>query len=507
MANPRQLLIPILALAASLAAPAHAATSVERTQVAIAKVKALNPKLHAVIALDPTALKQAEAADRIRFIRFDPHLITGMPVLVKDNIDVAGMVTTAGSLALAANLRSADAPLVARLRAANAVILGKTNLSQWANIRSSESISGWSSVGGQTRNAHALDRSPSGSSSGSGAAVAAGIVEAAIGTETNGSIVSPSAMNGIVGLKPTVGLVSRTGVVPISASQDTPGPMARTVFDVARLLSVIAGSDPADPATKDADAHKTDYAATLNAGSLQGARIGVMRFATGFSTQTDAVFERALDVLRRQGAVLVDIRSGDNRPKMAPYTLAVLLTEFKVGLRDYLAKTDPQRVPSRTLADIIAFDKAHAGQEMPLFGQDLFEKAEVTKGLDDPDYIKAHDLIRRLAGPEGIDAMLKDNQVVALIGPTYAPAFPIDAINGDHSAGSGAGSLAAVAGYPHLTVPMGAVKGLPVGISFIGPAWSEAKLLSLGYAFEQASHARIEPTLRASANDGWLDKR
>lgn len=493
-------------LASVIALPSHAATSVERTSAAIAKVKALNPRLHAVIALDPTAPKQAAAVDRIRFFRFDPHLITGMPILVKDNIDVAGMVTTAGSLALAANLRSADAPIIARLRAANAVILGKANMSEWANIRSSESISGWSGVGGQARNAHALDRSPSGSSSGSGAAVAAGIVEAAIGTETNGSIISPAAMNGIVGLKPTVGLVSRTGIVPISVSQDTGGPMARSVFDVARLLSVIAGSDPADPATKDADAHKADYAAALDPKSLKGARIGVMRFATGFSSQTDAVFEQALATLRAQGAVLVEIKAFDNRAKMAPYTLGVLLSEFRVGLNDYLA-TAPAAVKTRTLADIIAFDKVHAAQEMPLFGQDLFERAEATRGLDDPDYIKARDLIRRLAGPDGIDRLLKDNDVVALVGPSYAPAFPIDAINGDHSAGAGAGSIAAVAGYPHLTVPMGAVKGLPVGLSFIGPAWSEARLLSLGYAYEQASHARIEPKLAASLDDALLTKK
>jgi len=499
--------IATLVLGLVAIAPSHAATSVERTQAAIAKAKALDPKLRAVIAFDPTALKQAAAADRVRFFRYDPHLITGMPILVKDNIDVAGMATTAGSLALKGNVRPKDAPIVARLRAANAVIIGKTNLSEWANIRSSDSISGWSGVGGQTRNAHALDRSPSGSSSGSGAAVAAGIVEAAIGTETNGSVISPSAMNGIVGLKPTVGLVSRTGIVPISVSQDTAGPMARSVFDVARLLSVIAGSDPADPATKDADAHKIDYAAALDAGSLKGARIGVMRFATGFSTQTDAVFEKALDILRAKGAVLVDIKSFDNRAKMAPHTLGVLLTEFKVGLRDYLATTDPRAVPSRDLAGIIAFDKAHAAQEMPLFGQDLFEKAELTKGLDDPDYIKARDTIRKLAGADGIDRLLSENDVVALVGPSYAPAFPIDAINGDHSAGAGAGGVAAVAGYPHLTVPMGAVKGLPVGLSFIGPAWSEAKLLSLGYAFEQASHARIEPKLAPTLDDALLTGR
>ncbi len=503
-----RVLVSALAIFSALfaAIPAHAMTSVERTKAALGKIRIIDPLVHAVIAIDPTAMKQAEAADRIRFFRYDPHLITGLPILVKDNIDVAGLPTTAGSLALAKNIPANDAPIVARLRAAHAVILGKTNLSEWANIRSSEAISGWSGVGGQTRNPHALDRSPSGSSSGSAAAVSSGMVEAAIGTETNGSVVSPAAMTGIVGLKPTVGLVSRTGIIPISVSQDTAGPLARSVFDAARLLGVIAGSDPADPATKDADAHKGDYAAMLDAGSLKGARIGVMRFATGFSSQTDAVFDRALATLREQGAVLVEIRSFDNRAKMAPYTLGLLLTEFKAGLNAYLA-TANKAVPSRSLADIIAFNKAHAAQEMPLFGQDLFERAQALPGLDDPDYLRSRDLLHRLAGPDGIDRLLKDNDVVALIGPTYAPAFPIDAINGDHGAGSGAGSIAAVAGYPHLTVPMGAVKGLPVGLSFIGTAWSEAKLLSFGYAFEQASKARIEPTFKASANLGLLERK
>ena len=487
-------ILALTLLAFSLAAPAMAQSSLERTDAAIKRIGRLDRKLHAVIAIDPTARDQARAADQIRFIRYDPHAITGEPVLIKDNIEAAGpLPTTAGSLALKDNVSGRDAGVVTRLRAAHAVILGKTNLSEWANIRSSASMSGWSGVGGQTHNAYALDRNPCGSSAGSAVAVAAGMVAMAVGTETNGSVTCPAAMNGIVGLKPTVGLVSRAGIIPISVSQDTAGPMAATVTDAARLLSAMAGSDPADPATAEADAHRIDYAGALDAGSLKGARIGVLRFATGFSILTDGAFERALDVLRARGAVLVDIKSFD-RSRINAVSLDVLLAEFKVGVNAYLASTPPV-VKTRTLADLIAFDDAHAAQEMPIFGQDLFVKAEATQGLDDPDYKAKRDLIRKLAGPEGIDRMLKDNDVVALVGPTMPPAFLSDPINGDRTGGGGAGGIAAVAGYPHLTVPMGLAKGLPVGLSFIGPAWSEARLLSLGYAYEQASHARVAPKL------------
>lgn len=482
-----------LALVLMTAASAAAQSSIERTDAAIARIRTLDPKLHAVIAVDPTARAQAEAADRIRFFRFDPSAITGEPVLIKDNIDTAGLPTTAGSLALASNVAARDAGVVSRLRGAHAVILGKTNLSEWANIRSSAALSGWSAVGGQTRNAYAADRNPCGSSSGSAVAVAAGMVAMAVGTETNGSITCPAAMNGIVGLKPTVGLVSRAGIVPISVSQDTAGPMAATVRDAARLLGAMAGSDPADPATAQADAHRADYAALLDAGSLKGARIGVMRFATGFSILADEAFERALAVLRAQGAVLVDIKAFDRAPINA-VSLDVLLTEFKAGVNAYLATTPPA-VQTRTLADLIAFNKTHEDREMPLFGQDLFVRAEATKGLGDPVYRKARDRIRKLAGPQGIDRMLAGSRVVALVGPTMPPAFLTDVVNGDRIGGGGAGGIAAVAGYPHLTVPMGLVRGLPVGLSFIGPAWSEARLLSLGYAYEQAAGVRVGPVI------------
>jgi amidase len=409
--------------------------------------------------------------------------LAGQPILIKDNIEAAGpLATTAGSLALIGNVTNRDAPLVAKLRAAGAVILGKTNLSEWANIRSSHSISGWSAVGGQTRNPYALDRNPCGSSSGSGAAVAAGLVRMAIGTETDGSITCPAAINGIVGFKPTVGLVSRTHIVPISESQDTAGPMTASVAEAALVLNAISGSDPADKATKEADSRKRDYVAGLRADALRGKRIGVMRFAAGFGT--DEVFEAALSVLKAQGATLVEIKKFD-QGRMGDHELTVLLSELKAGLGSYL-RSSPARIPVRSLADVIAFNKAHAAQELALFGQDTFDQAEATKGLTDPAYKKARRLSFQAAGPDGIDRLLKQHRVVALVGPTMPPSWKIDAVNGDQISGGGAGNLAAIAGYPHLTVPMGLVKGLPVGLSFIGPKWSDAEMLGLGFAYEQA---------------------
>ena len=482
-------LVAITMLAASQATapvPYAEGSAQQRTATAIARVQAIDPQIHSVIALDPTAMEQASRIDQSR----RSGGIAGEPVLLKDNIEAAGpLPTTAGSLALANNVTNRDAPLVARLRAAGAVILGKTNLSEWANIRSNHSISGWSAIGGQTRNPWALDRNPCGSSSGSGAAVAAGLVRMAIGTETDGSVTCPAALNGIVGLKPTVGLVSRTHVVPISHSQDTPGPMAASVREAAMLLSAIAGSDPADPATRDADRHRTDYAALLDPNSLKGKRIGVMRFASGFGT--DAAFETALAVLRERGATLVEIKKFDDQSKGGD-ELKVLLTELKADLATYL-KGSPAPIPVRSLADVIAFDKANAKAEMPLFGQDTFEDAQKAKGLSDPAYKKAREASFRAAGPNGIDRLLKQYDVVALVGPTMPPAWLVDPVNGDQSTGGGAGSLAAVAGYPHLTVPMGLVKGLPVGLSFMGSKWSEARLLSLGYAYEQARGAFPRP--------------
>jgi amidase len=482
-------LLAVLAAASSPAAnPASSAEAA--TKAAIARVQAVDPQIHAVISLDPTALDQARAIDRGRRAR---GLLYGYAILLKDNIEADGpLPTTAGSMALLDNVTHRDAPLVARLRAADAVILGKTNLSEWANIRSNASISGWSGVGGQTRNPHALDRNPCGSSSGSGAAVAAGEVEAAIGTETDGSITCPAAVNGVVGLKPTVGLVSRSRIVPISHSQDTAGPIAADVATAARVLSAIAGADSADPATRDADAHIADYMAALKPDALKGARIGVLRFATGWSAKTDKVFEQALAVLKAQGATLVDITTLKDKDKIGAAETLVLDTELKVDLNAYLATTPPT-VKTRTLADVIAFNTAHADRELALFGQETFVKAEATKGLDDPAYKEARATSLRIAGRDGIDAMLAADHLDALVSPTMPPAWKIDAANGDQINGGGAGGLAAIAGYPHLTVPMGAVMGLPVGLSIIGPAWSEARLLGYGYAYEQAAKAKVTP--------------
>lgn len=472
---------------ASTAAPGALYGPAEQaTRDAIARVQRVDPSIHAVIALDPTAIDQARRVDASGL----RGPLVGVAVLIKDNIETAGpLPTTAGSLALADNVTNRDAPLVARLRRAGAVILGKTNLSEWANIRSSHSISGWSAVGGQTRNPFALDRNPCGSSSGSAAAVAAGEVDYAIGTETDGSITCPASINGVVGFKPTVGLVSRTHIVPISASQDTAGPITRTVQQAAQLLSVIAGSDPADSATRQADARRVDYVAALSPRSLRGARIGVMRFASTY--QLDPAFKAALAVLKAQGATLIEIRKfddkviGDNEGK-------VLNTELRVGLNAYLATT-PSSVSSRTLAQVIAFNQAHAVQELALFGQDTFIDAEKTKGLTDPAYKMARSKSLAAAGVNGIDKLLVANRLDALVGPTVGPSWKIDAVNGDQFSGGGAGSLAAVAGYPHLTVPMGTVRGLPVGLSFMGAKWSDARILSLGFAYEQASHLLVLP--------------
>ncbi|MDB5479946.1 MAG: amidase [Caulobacteraceae bacterium] len=455
-------------------------------EAAIAANDRAGANLHALIALDPRAGETARALDAARRPREPAVALDGIPILIKDNIDVDdGLATTAGSLALKDNVTGRDAPLVARLRAAGAVVLGKTNLSEWANFRSTASLSGWSAVGGQTRNARDALRSPCGSSSGSAVAVAAGFAAGAVGTETDGSITCPAAVNGVVGLKPTVGLVSRTHVVPISATQDTPGPIALTVRDAAILLTAMAGSDGADPATREADARRTDYAAKLDTGALRGARIGVMRFATGYHPGTDEVFEAALARLRVAGAVLVEIKEGPDRKALGAAEHKVLLTEFKIGVEAYLAGASPGRDQPRTLADLIAFNRGHAADELPIFGQELFEAADKTTGLDDPEYRAALAMAKRLAGPEGIDRLLAEGGVVALVAPTMGPPCLIDPVLKDQFVGGGAGQLAAVSGYPHLTVPMGEVSGLPVGLSFIGPAWSESTLLSLGYAFEQ----------------------
>lgn len=461
-----------------------ATDAVAQTRAYLKRIETIDkrgPKLNAVIAVNPDAIMQARAA------RDHDGPLAGKAILIKDNIETLDpMATTAGSLALKGNITRRDAPLVARLRAAGAVILGKTNLSEWANIRSGHSVSGWSAVGGQTRNPHAIDRSPCGSSAGSGAAVAAGEAWAAIGTETDGSITCPASVNGIVGFKPTVGLVSRTYVAPISHSQDTPGPMAGSVRDAALMLNAIAGPDPADAATADARAHLADFAAGLAAASLKGVRIGVMRRQAGDNAKVLALFDHALADLKAAGAELVEI---DYRPDpaMGRDEFTVLLYELREDLGAYLAAL-PGNPPVRSLADVIAFDNAHAESEMRWFGQDTFELAEKT--TDKAAYEKARADSLRLAGAEGIDKLLADNQVAALAAPTEGPAWPIDMVTEAHGlSGIGAGSLAAIAGYPHLSVPMGAVEGLPVGLSFIGAKWDDQHMLELGAAYERARTA------------------
>ena len=483
-----------LVLAVSAVAQPVAGPAETNARAAIARVAKLNPVINAVIAIDPTAIDQARALDRQRRARGPLY---GVPVLIKDNIDMAGpLPTTAGSLALSANVTNRDAPLLTGVRAAGAVIIGKTNLSEWANMRGRPSISGWSGAGGQVRNPHALNRTPCGSSAGSGAAVASGMVDAAIGTETDGSVTCPAAINGIVGLKPTVGLVSRTHVVPISASQDTAGPMTKDVRTAALLLAAMAGSDPADPATAEADAHRSDYVASLSPDALKGVRIGVMRWAAGWSAPVDALFEAALATLRAQGAELVDVPAPTGTEAVGAGEYKVLVSELKAGLNAYLATT-PAAVKTRTLADVIAFNAA-TPRELALFGQEHFTVAEATKGLDDPDY-KAARASSLKASTEALAGMIAAGKVMALVSPTTAPAGFIDAVLADRfGGGRNAGGLAAVAGWPHLTVPMGAVKGLPVGLSFIGPRWSEAQLLAYGYAYEQASHKLVAPTLAGS---------
>lgn len=468
----------------------------------IAAIDDAGPMLNAVIATYPDAIAQAEALDAERRAGRVRGPLHGIPILIKDNIEADGpLPTTAGSLALADNVTGRDAPLVARLRAAGAIILGRTNLSEWANFRDDDSTSGWSAVGGLTRNPHSLDRTACGSSSGSGAAVAAGLAAAAIGTETDGSIVCPAGTNGIVGFKPTVGLVSRRFIVPISHSQDTAGPMTRRVRDAAILLTAMAGADPGDSATAGADAIVGQLAvAATNPFALRGMRIGVMRTAIGNDPRVLALFEQALSVLRGQGAVLVDIgEPGIDRQALGQAEFTVLLTEFRHDLNSYLAGLPARRAGApRTLAELIAFNSANPAA-LRWFGQSLFTQAEATGaggGVESEAYRTALATARRLAGPEGIDRIRRDNNVELLLGVTNGPAWAIDLVNGDRFVGPSASQLPAVAGYPHLTVPMGQIEGLPIGLSFIGTRWADATVLNAGHAYEVAREDPPAPGFR-----------
>ena len=491
--------VPIQSIAELESDLSHGRTTVRAVTASyIARIGAIDssgPSLHAVLEVSSEATHIAADLDA-RHGKHGP--LFGVPILVKDNIDTADtLLTTAGSLALMTSKPARDAFVIRRLRAAGAIILGKTNLSEWANGRSTRSSSGWSARGGQTRNPYALNRNPCGSSSGSGAAIAAGLAVVAIGTETDGSIVCPSSANGLVGIKPTVGLVSRSGIIPIAASQDTAGPMAHTVADAAAVLTVLAGFDPDDPATEPLRKHKAiDYTGFLNPDSLQGVRIGVMRHYAGFHEKVDAVFEQALAALRARGAVLVDPVEIPNADKIDKDEEIVLQYEFKDGINRYLGRRNGGG--PRTLADLIQYNIDHATTEMPFFQQETFLQANARGPLTDPVYVEAHERYKRLAGPEGIDAALAKDHLDVLIAPTGGPAWVTDLVNGDHFLGGNVSSAPAIAGYPHITVPMGAVEGLPVGLSFVGPAWSEAKLISYAYAYEHATHAAHPPEFRES---------
>lgn len=444
--------------------------------------------INAIIAINPDVQSDVRAAVAAELP------LNGRTVLVKDNIETRELPTTAGSLALADNRTGRDAPLIARLREAGGVVMGKANLSEWANIRSNESTSGWSAVGGLTRNPYATDRNACGSSSGSGAAVIAGFAWAAIGTETNGSITCPASVNGIVGFKPTVGLVSRTHVLPISASQDTAGPMARNVRDAAILLTAIAGSDPADVATAEADKRATDFARGLDDFSLRGVRIGVMVKQSGDDSRINALFDTAREDLERAGAIMVPI-DYDYPEGFWPKALTVLMYELQRDLNAYLATLPGEDMPD-TLNDIIAFNYAHADEEMRWFDQDLFEQALQTN--DEAEYRTALASIQSAMREEGIDRLMADHDVRFLIAPTTGPAWSTDLVNGDnYGGGVGAGSLPAIAGYPHLTVPMGTVEGLPVGLSIFAGKWQDHDVLKAGAAYERARTATLpRPTFR-----------
>jgi amidase len=476
-------------------------TAASLTMEYMARVGAVDrsgPRVNSVIELNPDALAIADRLDAERKAKGPRGRLHGIPVLIKDNIDTADrMRTSAGSLALGESIPARDAFIVQRLREAGAVLLGKTNLSEWANFRSTRSTSGWSGRGGLTRNPYALDRNACGSSSGTGAAIAANFAAIGIGTETDGSIVCPSNANGLVGFKPTVGLWSRSGIVPISHSQDTAGPMCRTVRDAAILLGALAGADARDAATAGRSKADVDYTRALDAKGLNGARIGVLRKMVGGDSRVARVFDDAILAMRSAGATIVDPVDIPNASRLDDPELDVLLYEFKADLNAYLATLGPE-APQKTLADVIRYNVANRDREMPYFNQELFERAQAKGPLTTPAYRTALATCRRLSRSEGIDLAVKSHKLDALVAPTGGPAWLTDLVNGDHFTG-GSSTLAAVAGYPTVTVPAGFIFGLPVGLSFIGSAWSEARLLRVAYAFEQQTHSRRPPKFLPTA--------
>ena len=458
------------------------------------------PGVNAIIEINPDAIEIAESLDRERKEKGTRGALHGIPVLIKDNIDTADkMMTTAGSLALVgAPKPPEDSFVAAQLRKAGAVILAKTNLSEWANIRSNHSTSGWSGRGGLTHNPYVLDRNPCGSSSGTGAGVSANLAAAGVGTETDGSIVCPSSANGLAGIKPTVGLVSRAGIVPISHSQDGAGPMCRTLRDAAILLGVLTGVDPQDSYTAESNGKSyTDYTQFLDANGLKGARIGVARKFFGFSDAVDAIMAEAINVMKKQGATMVDPADVETLGKFDDTETLVLQYELKADMEKYLARLGPES-PMKNLHDLIEFNNRNAGKEMPYFGQDMFYKSQEKGPLTTREYIDALEKNHRLARIEGIDAVMDKNHLDAMIAPTGGPAWVTDLVTGDHF-GGGSSNAAAVAGYPNVNVTTGWMFGLPVGISFFGRAWSEPTLLKIAYAFEQATQVRKTPTFLPTA--------
>jgi len=480
-------------------------TALSITQMYLNRIEEIDkagPAINSVIELNPDALDIARRLDRERSEGNVRGPLHGIPIMIKDNIETGDkMMTTAGALALMGNVADEDSWVAKKLRDAGAIILGKTNLSEWANFRSTRSSSGWSARGGQTRNPNVIDRNPCGSSSGSGAAASANLCVMTIGTETNGSVVCPSSANGLVGIKPTVGLWSRSGIIPLSHSQDTAGPMARTVTDAAVLLGAITGVDPSDSATSESKGNfHSDYTQFLDPNGLQEMRIGIARNFFGFHKETDDVLDEAIDAMKEAGAVIVDPANVDPDEETGRAGFDVLLYEFKADLNEYLKTVNPD-VEVTSLADVIEFNKNHKEESMPYFGQEILEMAQEKGPLSSQEYKDALAKVRRLSREKGIDATMKEHNLDAIVGPTGGPAWTIDLINGDHFGGSSS-SPAAQSGYPNITVPAGYIHDLPVGISFFGAPWSEPKLLKIAYSFEQTTKARKKPAFRASIGLG-----